>query len=67
MGVDTERQKSKFLKPLMAKQKFRAGVFVVIAAIRMSRLEEQWREKKVLGEGLRQMKMKAVGGKDTVR
>jgi hypothetical protein len=51
MGVSVDKRKYETkLKPV---QKFRAGVFAVIAAIRMSNMEEQWREAKTLGEELK--------------
>ncbi|ETI24982.1 hypothetical protein G647_04352 [Cladophialophora carrionii CBS 160.54] len=51
MGVSLDKRKYEVkLKPV---QKFRAGVFMVIAAIRMSNMEEQWREAKLLGEELK--------------
>lgn len=50
MGVDIDGRKyQKKLRPI---QKFRAGVFTVIAAIRMSNLEEQWSSVKKLGKEL---------------
>ncbi|KAL8243866.1 hypothetical protein R6Q59_010124 [Mikania micrantha] len=58
MGVDMTHQKSKFVKPLTPKQKLRAGVFVVVAALRMNRMEEQWRENRLLGENLKRLKMR---------
>ena len=44
---DRAKVKDKTLTP---KQKFRAGVFVIIAAMRMSEMEEQWREVRRIGE-----------------
>jgi hypothetical protein len=58
MGVDVDRRK--YEKPLRAVQKFRAGVFAVMAAIRMSNLERQWREVKLVGEDLRMVRSKVV-------
>ncbi len=51
MGVSLNGHKYQDkLKPV---QKFRAGVFAVIAAIRMSNMEEEWRDAKAIGEELR--------------
>ena len=52
MGVNVSREDQKKLQPkkLTPTQKFRAGVFVVIAAMRMSEMEEQWRGVRVIGE-----------------
>ncbi|RMD42304.1 hypothetical protein DV735_g2832, partial [Chaetothyriales sp. CBS 134920] len=50
MGIEIDKAKYQTrLKPI---QKFRAGVFAVIAAIRMSDMEEQWRGVKKLGDEL---------------
>lgn len=46
--------RQKYEKKLTPAQKFRAGVYCVIAAIRMSNLEEQWRDAKMIGDELRQ-------------
>ena len=41
MGVEVDRRKyEKALRPV---QKLRAGVFTVIATIRLRKMEEQWR------------------------
>jgi hypothetical protein len=50
MGVEVD--KTKYQQKLRPIQKFRAGVFAVIAAIRMSDMEEQWRNVKRIGEEL---------------
>jgi hypothetical protein len=48
VGVDKAKYQEK-LKPI---QKFRAGVYAVVAAIRMSDMEEQWRDARRIGEEL---------------
>ncbi|RMZ77230.1 hypothetical protein DV738_g4490, partial [Chaetothyriales sp. CBS 135597] len=54
MGVEIDKAKYQTrLKPI---QKFRAGVFAVIAAIRMSDMEEQWRDVKKLGDELQSLR-----------
>lgn len=58
MGVDVDR--GKYKKPLRPVQKFRAGVLVVMAAIRMSNLERQWRECRLVGEDMRMLKSRQV-------
>jgi hypothetical protein len=63
MGVDVDRRK--YEKPLRLVQKFRAGVFAVMAAIRMSNLERQWREVKVVGEDLRMVRSRVVSKTQT--
>jgi hypothetical protein len=63
MGVDVDRRK--YEKPLRPVQKFRAGVFAVMAAIRMSNLERQWREVKLVGEDLRMVRSKVVSKTQT--
>ena len=50
MGVDIERKK--YEKKLSPVQKLRAGVFCVIAAKRMSKMEEQWRDARKIGDEL---------------
>ena len=50
MGVGVD--KAKYQEKLRPIQKFRAGVYTVIAAIRMSDMEEQWRGAKKIGEEL---------------
>ena len=44
---DRSKIKEKTLTP---SQKFRAGVYVIIAAMRMSEMEEQWREVRKIGD-----------------
>jgi len=51
MGVEVDKRK--YEKELAPVQKFRAGVFVVVAAIRMSKLEQQWRGVRQMGEELK--------------
>ncbi|KAK5953005.1 hypothetical protein OHC33_006127 [Knufia fluminis] len=51
MGIDIDRKK--YEQKLAPIQKFRAGVFCVMAAIRMSNLEEQWRDARKIGDELR--------------
>ena len=51
MGVEVD--KKKYEKELAPVQKFRAGVFVVVAAIRMSKLEQKWRGLRQMGEELK--------------
>ena len=46
---------------LSPRQKFRAGVFVVIAAVKMSNQEQHWRGVKALGEELRRQKNRGRG------
>lgn len=48
MGVSLD--KSRYETKMRPVQKFRAGVFAVMAAIRMSNLEEQWRDARIIGE-----------------
>ena len=48
MGVEVD--KTKYQEKLKPIQKFRAGVYAVIAAIRMSDMEEQWRDARKIGE-----------------
>ncbi|KAK6364507.1 hypothetical protein LTS17_012130 [Exophiala oligosperma] len=48
MGVSLD--KSRYETKMKPVQKFRAGVFAVMAAIRMSNLEEQWRDARIIGE-----------------
>lgn len=56
MGIDVDRKK--YEKKLAPIQKFRAGVFCVMAAIRMSNLEEQWRDARKIGDALRHAKQR---------
>ena len=58
MGVEIDRQK--YIKPLQPVQRFRAGVFAVIAAIRMSNMEERWRAARDMGEELKAMRKRQV-------
>ncbi|RMZ89655.1 hypothetical protein DV736_g3109, partial [Chaetothyriales sp. CBS 134916] len=61
MGVKIDRSKYQTrLKPI---QKFRAGVYAVIAAIRMSDMEEQWRDVKKLGDKLQSLRTRQPIGK----
>lgn len=65
MGIDVDRRK--YEKPLRPIQKFRAGVFTIMAAIRMSNMERQWREVKLIGEDLKTIRSRQVSSKTTVR
>ena len=51
MGV--KAPKSSYESKLALRQRFRAGVYAVVAANRMRCLERQWWGVKILGEGLR--------------
>ncbi|KAJ9603634.1 hypothetical protein H2200_011820 [Cladophialophora chaetospira] len=65
MGVSLDKRKYEVkLKPV---QKFRAGVFAVIAAIRMSNMEEQWRDAKLLGEELKLIKTRQAKPRSRIR
>ncbi|KAK5061200.1 hypothetical protein LTR84_007742 [Exophiala bonariae] len=65
MGVSLDQQKYEAkLRPV---QKFRAGVFAVIAAIRMSNMEESWRDAKFMGEELRLMRARQTKSRTRVR
>ncbi|EXJ73703.1 uncharacterized protein A1O5_03465 [Cladophialophora psammophila CBS 110553] len=65
MGVALDRRKYEVkLKPV---QKLRAGVLAVIAAIRMSKMEEQWREAKLLGEELNWIRIRQSRQRSTRR
>lgn len=46
---------------LAPRQKFRAGVFAVMAAVKMRNQEQQWRGVKALGEELRRQKNRDKG------
>jgi hypothetical protein len=46
---------------LSPRQKFRAGVFAVIAAVKMRHQEQHWRGVKALGEELRRQKSREKG------
>ena len=65
MGVslDTHKYETK-LRPV---QKFRAGVFAVLAAIRMSNLEEQWRDARIIGEELKLVRTKQLKARSRAR
>lgn len=52
MGVEIPRRE-KYEKKLTPRQKFRAGVFTVIAAMRISDLQEDWAGWKAVGEDLK--------------
>ena len=56
MGVSLD--KAKYETKLQPVQKFRAGVFAVMAAIRMSNLEEQWRDARIIGEEVKLIRAK---------
>jgi hypothetical protein len=58
MGIDVDRRK--YEKPLRPIQKFRASVFTIMAAIRMSNMERQWREVKLVGEELKMVRSRQV-------
>ncbi len=66
MGVslDTRKYEQSPLKPV---QRFRAGVFAVMAAIRMSNMEEQWRDARLIGEELRLIRAKQAQAKPRSR
>ena len=65
MGVSLDKRKYETqLKPV---QKFRAGVFTVIAAIRMSNMEEQWREAKLIGEELKLVRANQTKPRSRIR
>ncbi|KAG9790839.1 hypothetical protein KCU88_g1181, partial [Aureobasidium melanogenum] len=65
MGVSLDSRKYESrLKPV---QKFRAAVSVVIAAIRMSNMEEQWRDARLIGEELKIMRMKQTKSRSRAR
>jgi hypothetical protein len=51
MGIDINRKK--YEKPLSPKQKFRAGVYTVIAAMRLSDMQEDWQVWKKVGSELK--------------
>lgn len=65
MGVslDSHKYEAK-LKPI---QKLRAGISVVIAAIRMSNMEAQWRDARVIGEELKLLRTKQSKPRSRVR
>jgi hypothetical protein len=63
MGINVDRKNyEKILRPV---QKFRAGVFAIMAAIRMSNMERRWREVKLVGEELRLVKERGIEGRRT--
>jgi len=51
MGVEVDRRR--YEKQLAPMQKFRAGVFVVMATLRMKKLEQQWRGVRQMGDELK--------------
>jgi hypothetical protein len=61
--VDKRKYEVK-LKPV---QKFRAGVFAVMAAIRMSNMEEQWRDARLLGEELKLLRARQAKPRTRLR
>lgn len=65
MGVSLHQEK--YEPKLRPVQKFRAGVFAVMAAIRMSNMEESWREAKFIGEELRLVRAKQTKSRTRVR
>ncbi|EXJ88888.1 hypothetical protein A1O3_01952 [Capronia epimyces CBS 606.96] len=65
MGVSLDSRKYEAkLKPV---QKLRAGVFVVMAAIRMSNMEEQWRDARLVGEELKLVRARQTKPRSRVR
>ncbi len=58
MGVEVD--KTKYQEKLKPIQKFRASVYAVIAAIRMSDMEAQWRVARKIGEELQAVKARQV-------
>ena len=65
MGVDVDRRK--YEKPLSPASKFRAGALVVIAAIRLRKLEEQWRGVREMGVELGKVKISTSSRSPRVR
>ena len=61
MGVKPKREDYEF--KLAVRQRFRAAVFVVLAANRMKGLEREWRGVRKLGEGLKKMRGEIEGRK----
>ena len=57
MGVDLNGKK--YEKPLKPIQKFRAGIHCVIAAIRISNMEEQWREARKIGDEISRARLQS--------
>ncbi|KIX00772.1 uncharacterized protein Z518_09837 [Rhinocladiella mackenziei CBS 650.93] len=65
MGVSLDQRKYEVkLNPV---QKFRAGVFAVIAAIRMSNMEERWRDAKLIGQELRLIRARQTKPRSRIR
>ncbi|KAK5205773.1 hypothetical protein LTR96_008941 [Exophiala xenobiotica] len=65
MGVSLDHRKYETkMRPI---QKFRAGVFAVLAAIRMSNLEEEWRDARMIGEELNLVRTKQLKARSRVR
>lgn len=65
MGVTLDQHKyDNKLKPI---QKFRAGVYAVVAAIRMSNMEEQWRDARLIGEELKLIRSKQSKPRNRMR
>lgn len=58
MGVSVDQ--AKYERKLRPVQKFRAGVLAVMAAIRMSNMEESWRDARLLGEELKLVRAKQI-------
>lgn len=54
MGVEPKRED--YESKLAVRQRFRAAVYVVVAANRMKGLEREWRRVRKLGEGLKKMR-----------
>lgn len=63
MTLDQHKYDNK-LKPI---QKFRAGVYAVVAAIRMSNMEEQWRDARLIGEELKLIRSKQSKPRNRMR
>lgn len=61
MGIDVDRKK--YEPKLSPIQKFRAGVYCVIAATRISNLEEQWRGARKIGDELKLARRRREDGK----
>lgn len=66
MGVEIPRRE-KYEKKLTPKQKFRAGVFAVIAAMRISDLQEDWAGWKAVGEDLKARAASAAANSSKVK
>jgi len=54
MGADVDKRK--YDQKLRSRQKFRAGVWAVVAAIRISNMEEQWRNVRRIGDELHMLR-----------